>query len=90
MLCLKRLLTSFVLFVAFWIPFFIGTLAVAGGAAGVWAAAGDPDYQSGYAPEHAAVEQIGRKYGPTILLIACGVSVVIPSALAGRSGRSIP
>jgi hypothetical protein len=79
MLFLKRLLTSFVLFVALWITFFLGTLAVVGGVVGARAAAGNPnarDYQSGYAAGHAAGEQMGRKYGLTILLVSCGVSAV--------------
>jgi hypothetical protein len=79
MLFLKRLLTSFALFVVLWIAFFIGTLAVMGAVVGARAAAGNPNarnYQSGYAAGRAAGEQVGRKYGPTILLITCGVSAV--------------
>jgi uncharacterized iron-regulated membrane protein len=79
MLLFKRLLTSFVLCLILWVALSIGTLAVVGGVAGGRAAANNPnarDFQSGYSVGHVAGQEVGRKYGGTVIRIALGVSAV--------------
>jgi NADH:ubiquinone oxidoreductase subunit 3 (subunit A) len=84
MLFLKRLLTSFALFLVLWVALFLGALAVAGGVVGARAAAtnGATDFESGYAAGHEAGHELGRKYGMTILLVAFGVSAVSSVAIS--------
>ncbi len=85
MLLLKRLLTSFVLFIVLSVVFFIGTLAVLGGVVGAQAGAANPaakDFASGYAVGHDAGYEFGKKYGGLILLGSLGTSAVASLAIS--------
>ena len=78
MLFLKRFVTFIILVPILWIVFFIGTLAVVGGVVGAQAARSQHanDFQSGYAVGHAAGQEVGKKYGPMILLGSIGASTI--------------
>ena len=85
MLFLKRVLTSFVLFIILFVSLSIGTMAVVGGVVGVRAGAGNPDardFKSGYAVGHAAGYEVGKKDGGLILLSALGISAVLSIAIS--------
>ena len=79
MILLKRLLTSFFLFIILSVIFFVGGLAVIGAVAGAKASAGSPaatDFNSGYDVGHAAGREAGKKYGGVILLGSLGTSAL--------------
>lgn len=85
MLFLKRLLTSFILFIVLSVVFFIGALAVVGAVAGARAGVGNPavkDFASGYAVGHAAGYEIGKRYGGLIRLGTLGTSALTSLAIS--------
>jgi hypothetical protein len=85
MLFLKRLATSFALFLLLFVVLFIGSLAVGGAIVGLRAHTDNPgakDFRSGYELGHKAGSEFGRKYGPIFFIGAFGVSAVGSLALS--------
>ena len=85
MLLLKRLATSFVLFIILFVCLFIGGLFVGGAIVGARAQAansGAKDFRSGYEAGHKVGYEFGKRYGAIIFLGALGTSGVVSLAIS--------